>query len=157
MSVTQKTDPATNQNIGDGQGVFRNAAGAPVIVDVTHGQPVTRGYATTDTASVHGTATAPAAAAVFASLTGLAAGVYEVTVYARYSGTPGAADVDNIAIYNGPTQVAVIPIDGAVGGPGPFVLPRLTLAASTAFNAVAIGAGTAGAVYHATIVATLLA
>lgn len=155
--MTFKSDPVTGQSIADGQVVYRTASGAPTPVDVTHGLPVTQGYATTDTQTIHGTATAPAAAAVFASLTGLAAGVYDVTVYARYSGTPGAGEVDNIAIYNGPTQVAIIPIDGAVGGPGPFRLPRLTLAASTAFNAVAIAAGTAGAVYHATIVATLLA
>ena len=135
---------------------FIGASGGPRAVDVTHGEPVTQGYAISDTATIHGTVTAPAAAALIASLTGLPAGVYALTVYGRYSGTPGVGDVDNIALYSGPTQVAVIPIDGAVGGPGPFTLPRVTLGGGNAFNVVAIGAGTAGSVYHATIAATLL-
>ncbi|MCA1722763.1 MAG: hypothetical protein LC748_00620 [Thermomicrobia bacterium] len=62
-----------------------------------------RDYAVADSATAHGTATTPAAGAVFA-----------------------------------------------------FTLPRITLAASTAFNAVAIALATTGAVYHATIVATRL-
>ena len=39
MSVTQKTDPATNQNIGDAEAVYRDGSGNPVPVDATHGLP----------------------------------------------------------------------------------------------------------------------
>lgn len=136
--------------------IWKNAAGTELDLNETNPLPIGQGYALVDSKTSHGTATTPAAATLIASLTGLPAGVYAVTVYARYSGTPGAADVDNIAAFSGPTLVAVIPIDGAVGGPGAFTIPRVTLPATAAFNAVAIGAATAGAIYHATIVATQL-
>ena len=112
-------------------------------------------YAGTDSQTAYGSVAAPAAGTVFASLAIATTGEYEVVVYPRYSGTVAAAELDNVVIYSGPTQIGRIPMDAAVGGPGsPYRLPRVVAASGTAINVAALGAATAGSVYRAGIVAT---
>lgn len=103
------------------------------------------GVGPTDT-PVTGTANAPAAGATIASVS-LGNGTYQIEWSIELTGTPGAADVDNVQLTIGATQIAVSVNLGAVGdyqqeeAEGTVVSGPLTLAAK------AIGAATAGSVY----------
>jgi len=94
------------------------------------------------TLEVDNNAAAPAAGATIASLS-LPNGVYQVQWYFDLSGTPGAADIDNVGIFIGATQIDQSANTGTVGIFGPFtsqanvVFGPLTLAAKALGNAAA--------------------
>lgn len=62
-----------------------------------------------------GTAAAPAAGAVVAESAALASGRYRVTVavHLEGSGTPAAADLDNMALYSGTAKIGVLAVPEA--------------------------------------------
>lgn len=100
-----------------------------------------------------GNAAAPAAGATIASLT-LPAGEYAVNWTVELGGTPGAGDLDNFGLFVGANQVAQSVNPGAVGGPWPQLAENVVIPAGGAVLAVkAIGIGTAGSTYQATVAA----
>lgn len=110
------------------------------------------GLGPTDT-PVSGSAAAPAAGATIASVS-LGNGTYNVEWTVELTGTPGAADVDNVQLLIGGTVIADSSNLGAVGdyqqeeATGTVVFGPLTLAAK------AIGAATAGSVYKVIMTVT---
>jgi hypothetical protein len=112
----------------------------------------------------YGTAAAPAAGATVASI---AAGLlvtgarYQVDLYAYYTGTPASpADDDNMGLNFNGARILRATLDGAILGPqAPAKWSVLTgpFAGAAAITVTAIGAATAGSVYHAQVVATPVA
>jgi hypothetical protein len=105
------------------------------------------------TQSNHNVTTGPAAGATLASLTGLAAGRYDITVYAYLAGTVTAADADNVELLvdGSVTDVlAVPPVAAASGVPGQKFEHITT---TGAIKLQAVGAGGGSAVYHTLLVA----
>lgn len=106
-----------------------------------------------NTLEVDNSAAAPAAGTTIASLS-LPNGVYDVEWYFDLSGTPGAADVDNVGVFIAATQIDESANTGTVGIFGPFksqanvVFGPLTLAAK------ALGNAAAGTTYRITMKAT---
>lgn len=97
-----------------------------------------------------GTASAPAAGATIASIT-LPAGSYTVQWELGLSGTLAAADADNLGLFVGATQVATSENQGAAGN-WPQVPVAIEVASGgTTVALKAIGAGTAGSVYTASL------
>ncbi len=109
------------------------------------------------TQSVHGAVTGPAASAVLAQLTGLAAGRYAIDVSVYYSGTVTSAEADNVQLLVDGTQtdvLAVPPAAATTGAIAQFAFEHLTTTGAIALEAVA-NAG-ASAVYHVLLVAARL-
>lgn len=157
--MTFKTDPVTGQAIVDAEVVYRDAAGNPVPLDVTHPQPVDQGYYGADTQRAVGSVTGPTAGLAIAQIATPGPGVWEITVIASFEGTaPAAADRDNVQLRPGATSGnwVVIQVPLAVTTPVTVRFARCTLLASDNITVVANGAGTAGTIYRATIVATRL-
>lgn len=104
----------------------------------------------------HGNATAPAAGAPIASVAGLAAGLYSVAWTVDFAGTPGAGEINNMQLeLNG--AVENIAMCGSVTGVPWSQIPELVqVPAGGTVSVNAIAAGTAGAIYYATLVLTLL-
>lgn len=100
----------------------------------------------TDGLTTRGSVTAPAAGGTIASIL-LPIGTYTVEWSLELSGTPGAGDVDNVAVFIGATQLATSVNAGAVGTYGQEEIEVAFGIASTTLAAKAIGIGTAGAVY----------
>lgn len=103
------------------------------------------GTATTES-TVDQSAAAPAAGATVASIS-LPNGEYEITWTLELSGTPGAADVDNVQMFNGATLVATSVNAGAVGN-----YLQATVQINVQFGPLtvawkAIGAAAVGSVY----------
>jgi len=95
-----------------------------------------------------GSVTSPGANATITSLTGLAAGTYQVTWQVELSGTLAAADANNFALkHNG---VIVLQSENlAVAGVYPQVTAEIVVAAGDSISITSIAAGTVGAVYTA--------
>lgn len=96
--------------------------------------------------TVDQSANTPAAGATIASIS-LANGEYEITWTLELSGTPGAADVDNVQLFNGATLVATSVNPGAVGN-----YLQATVQVNVIFGPLtlawkAIGAAAVGSVY----------
>ena len=111
----------------------------------------------------HGTATSPGAAASIASVAAasLTAGqVYKLDVYAYIDGTVAAAtDDDNMRlVINGVTIGATLCINANTADQNPVSMTIVTPAVDGVHNITlqTIVAGTAGAVYHGTLIATPL-
>lgn len=123
--------------------------GGPVRVC---GWSFNNGVGPTDT-PVTGTAAAPAAGATIASVS-LGNGTYNVEWTVELTGTPGAADVDNVQLLVSATVIADSSNLGAVGdypqeeATGTVVFGPLTLAAK------AIGAATVGSTYKVIMTVT---
>jgi hypothetical protein len=101
------------------------------------------------TQAVHGSVAAPGAGAVLASVTGLAAGEYEVLAGAYLSGAvPAVGDADNVQVQGDGGAVAgtlpVAPADNAMLPAARFVV-RVE---SGTVSLVSPGAATASVVYH---------
>lgn len=100
-----------------------------------------------------GAVTAPGAGAAIATTAAIGTGLYEVTVRAYLTGTPGAGDADNLKLAGGAAAPAVISLPPAVAvAPTPYTVRVRGTGAALAVQA--IGAGTAGAIYHVTVTAT---
>lgn len=108
------------------------------------------------TQSVHGAVTGPAANGSLASLTGLAAGRYQVDVYAYLSGTVTAADADNVQLLVDGTQTDIVPVPpvASTGAAVKASFEHLTANGTIALEA--IGAAGGSAVYHVLLVAAKL-
>jgi hypothetical protein len=113
--------------------------------------------------SSHGVAAAPLAGA---NITTIGAGAYQagvryqVDVYYYLNGTPASpADDDNLRLQVNNVTVAILPVNGAgaaTGAPYRFTYSTAPLNGLNAIIVQAIGAATAGSIYHVTIVATPL-
>jgi hypothetical protein len=112
-------------------------------------------YSSLVTAQNGGSVNGPAAGAVIATLTP-GAGTWEITCWAATAlGVPVAGDEANMGYYRNAVLQTVLPHTSSLGGPfGPF---RVILAAVDTVSVRAIGAGTAGVVYVAGILARSVA
>ncbi len=97
-----------------------------------------------------GTANAPAAGATIASIS-LSSGEYLVKWTVELTGTPGAADVDNVALFTGPTQIATSINLGAVGNYPQNDAQATVIVGPSALTAKAIGNAAVGSVYKVTL------
>lgn len=100
-----------------------------------------------------GSAVAPAAGAAIATLAAPPKGVYRVKVTSSVSNA-AVADVGNLRLRRaGVDLVSPIP-HGVSGQPQDFVAEEVALDGTQNLTVEAVGAGTAGVEYNATIVAT---
>ena len=109
--------------------------------------------ATTQGAIADQSAAAPAAGATIASLS-LPNGTYMVQWWLEITGTPGAGDIDNVALDIGATQIDQSVNAGAVGNYGPFTAEAVVSGGPLTLAAKAIGAATAGSVYKVKLTVT---
>lgn len=122
--------------------VVGNAAANPVIVLPLAG--------IADTLTAAGKATAPAAGAAIATLA-VTAGTYWVEVWNGIPlGTPVVADINNVVLQNNAVAIGnALANDGSI-----TIFRRVTVAGAVNLTVNAIGAGTAGVTYAASITAT---
>jgi len=114
---------------------------------------VSGAFATTEG---QGRVVAPAAGAVIAQVTGLAAGDYLVTWSVELDGAAAAAELNNFNLNNGASAVLQSDNPAAAGTyPQPSVI--LTVAAGGTVSVKAVGAGTAAIGYSAQVEVSLLA
>jgi hypothetical protein len=99
---------------------------------------------------------APGAGVTVASIS-LANGVYQVQWFFDLSGTPGAGDIDNVALFISATQIDQSVNLGVNGIYGPFNAQANVVFGPLVLAAKAIGAATAGTNYRVTIKATQVA
>ena len=114
------------------------------------------GTPTGASSSVAGSVTGPVVGAIIAQTPSLSAGTYAVIVTAWASGPVAAADMNNLSINgaaDGAKGVAGLAVANGVVVPIITSL-RITLAVNQRITVTAIVAGTAGAVYSATIAYT---
>ena len=101
---------------------------------------------------VNGSASAPSAGASVAATSALTHGRYKVVVQVHLegSGTPAAADLDNMALYSDSTEVAVLAVPEAKAVL--FTSPEIVVevASGKKLTVQAIGNATASVVYSAT-------
>lgn len=109
-----------------------------------------------NTQEADNTAAAPGAGATITSLS-LANGVYAVEWFLELGGTPGVADIDNVALFIAATQIGQSANLGAVGEYGPFVAQANVVFGPLTLAAKAIGAATAGSTYRVMLQATQMA
>lgn len=108
------------------------------------------------TAEGQGRVVAPAAGAIIAQVTGLAAGDYLVTWSVELDGAAAAAELNNFSLNNGAAAVLVSDNPAAAGTyPQPGVV--VTVAAAGTVSVKAVGAGTAAIGYSAQVAVALLA
>ena len=92
----------------------------------------------------------PGAGAAIVTLSGLRAGVYDVTWVVSLQGVPGAGDADNFQLKNGAAVV-----EGSINAGGAGTFPqggaRITVAANGTVTVIAVAAGTAGVTYLASV------
>lgn len=98
-------------------------------------------------------AAAPAAGANITTLS-LPNGTYNISWTFELTGTPGAADVDNVKLLIGSTRIDTSDNPGTVGDYGPFLTACVVSGGVTTLKAAAIGAATAGTTYTVKITAT---
>lgn len=154
--MTNLSTQAVNPN-GSGQAVgafFQPAAGLAI-------SGVEPYRDTTITTQVTTAATSPGALGVIATCTPGTAGLWEITGFIAITGTTvGAAETNNMGLYQTTTSRYVIPILVASTTGNLFAWPIppivLNLSAADTVNVKAIGAATTGAVYLASIVARLV-
>ena len=101
----------------------------------------------TDSLTMDATAAAPAAGATIVSLS-LPNGLYTVAWTVELGGTPGAGDIDNVALDIGATQVAQSANLGAVGIYIQPVAEVSVVNGPLVLAAKAIGAATVGSTYR---------
>ena len=103
--------------------------------------------------TVNGNASAPTAGTAVVTSAALTAGRYSVVVQVHLegSGTPAAADLDNMALYSDTTEVAVLAVPEAKSVL--FTSPEtlVDVAAGKALSVQAVGSATASVTYSATI------
>lgn len=96
-----------------------------------------------------GTAAAPVAGTAVVSSADLASGKYSVVVLVHLegSGTPAAADLDNLALYSGATEVGQISVPEAKSVL--FTSPdiQVDVAAGAVLSVAAVGPATASVTY----------
>lgn len=123
--------------------------------DVLQGGGILAGWSLRDASgdvptSVTGSVVAPAAGATIIATGALPAGTYDVTVTVGLQGPAAAGDANNFQLFNGATLVGTSVNPGAQGEyPQPTV--GLTVAQNGVLTVKALGAGTAGVTYSATI------
>lgn len=122
---------------------------------------LTEQYGSGLSASVAGSATNPGAGANVVATATLPPGVYEVRLRIVLAGTLAAADRNNLKLIHGSTLVTNLintPVADAIQD---YFLPRVTVGSGgvgEVLAVAAIGAASgASAVYHAQIIATLVA
>jgi hypothetical protein len=120
--------------------------GGPVVVC---GWSLTDGSASQELANT-GSQTSPPASTTISSLS-LPSGTYNVNWTVELTGTPGAADVDNVALHIGATVLAISSNLGAVGDYPQQQAEAVITGGPLTLSARSIGAGTAGAVYTVTL------
>jgi hypothetical protein len=102
---------------------------------------------------VNGSASAPTAGTAVVSSSALTHGRYRVVaqVHLEGSGTPAAADLDNMALYSDTTEVAVLAVPEAKAVL--FTSPEIVteVAAGKVLSVQAVGNATASVVYSATL------
>jgi len=103
----------------------------------------------------YGQVTAPGALTFIANIPTPAPGTYALNIYAQLSGTPGAADRDNIQLDIDNTAITTLPL--AAGITAEDIQPVMQLVVKTIGTNIvvrSIGAGAAGSIYTCLIVAT---
>ncbi|SRR5712691_5170392 len=100
--------------------------------------------------SAEGQAVAPGAGAAIVTLSGLAAGTYDVTWTVALQGAAAAADANNFQLKNGAAAV-VNSINAPAAGAYPQVGARIVVVQGGTVTVNAIGAGTAGVTYLAQV------
>lgn len=98
-------------------------------------------------------AAAPAAGVTIASLV-LPNGTYQVQWFFELTGAAGAADVDNVALFIGATQIDQSVNLGAVGNYGPFNAEAVVTGGPLTLAAKAIGNATAATTYKVKLTVT---
>jgi len=101
-------------------------------------------------AQAEGSVLSPGAGAAIVTLSGLKAGVYDVSWTVTLQGAPGAGDVDNFELKNG-AAVVELSVNAGTAGSYPQVGGRITVAANGTVTINAVAAGTAGVTYVAAI------
>lgn len=85
----------------------------------------------------------------------LAAGTYDVQVFAAYdAGAPIAAEINNMEFRRGAGVVTALQVLAILNVYGPARLFRMVMDGATALSVNATGAGTAGVGYNAELIAT---
>lgn len=130
-------------------------AATSVDLPLFTGGGVLRGWSLRDVAAsqaneTSGNVTAPGAGATIASLTGLAAGTYQVTWTVGLNGAAAAGDANNFELFDTAGNV-IASVNPGAAGEYPQLGVTLTVAAGATIGVKAIGAGTAGVVYSADI------
>jgi hypothetical protein len=102
---------------------------------------------------VNGNASAPSAGTAVVQSAALVAGRYLVTVQVHLegSGSPAAADLDNMALYSGATEVAVLAVPEAKSVLFTSAEISVDVASGAALSVQAVGNATASVTYSATI------
>lgn len=101
-------------------------------------------------AQAEGSVVSPGAGAAIVTLSGLKAGVYDVSWTVTLQGAPAAADTDNFELKNG-AVVVVVSVNAGAAGSYPQVGARITVPANGTVTINAVGAGTVGVTYLAAI------
>lgn len=104
-----------------------------------------------DSVQVRGTATAPGAGAVIATVNAPKTGIYEITAIAGYGGT--ADVVDNMELAIGGTAVLQLPVYPVVNGERIPITIRRRVNAGQAIAVRAIAAGGVGSIFLAHVIA----
>lgn len=128
-------------------------------LDQPQGGPAPGFYADQVSSVAGGQVTAPAGGAVIATIAAgsLPVGAYRILVETMVVGTPAAVDLNNFRVRRAATSIAtpVAAAGGAVGTvpctPTISDLGRVLFDGASALSVVASGAGTAGAIYCASI------
>lgn len=106
-----------------------------------------------DSVSTGANLTAPGAGTVLAGVGAQLPGLYEIRFAASVGAGAVAADNGNVKlVYNGSTQVAAVPTNGAEQ-----TVPRVTLNATNAIQLTVVGAATAAVVYTGRLTVTRIA
>lgn len=106
---------------------------------------------TADTpASASGSVVAPAANAVIAQQTGLAAGTYRIHWEVELQGAAAAADANNFKLV-GPAGSILVSVNQGAAGVYAQIDADITVAQNSTVSVQAVGAGTAGVTYSANL------
>lgn len=108
-----------------------------------------------NTLSAFGLSTGPVANAIIATITAPRAGYYQLDAMYYISGTGAAVDSDNVGVYYGGTLLAVVLQSQNFNGAFPRRMYVQTDGA-TDLTLRAIAGATGTAIYHASILATLI-
>jgi hypothetical protein len=106
------------------------------------------------TSQVTGSQTSPVAGTVIAQVTGLPAGIYQVSWTVSLGGTTSGTDADNFALNVNAVQQLVAMNGSGSGTVAPQSPVTVTVPAAGSVSVTAIANATAGAVYRAQIVLT---
>jgi hypothetical protein len=132
---------------GDGDYAIKTAPANPTLA-----------YATSSNSS--GVVTSPGAGASIAATSSVSAGVYDVTVTVFITGTTATADINNCRLTAAGNSVGriIAPINGTSGANSNAVTTfRVNMGSNGTFAVIAVGAGTTGAIYAASVIANRVA